>query len=204
MNVGLITLLILKKFEHLYSSTVYGKKILVAKRAKTGAMPTSLPKAPSVMPSSRDRSRKDLMRCMCARTQKPRTSRANKARTGGGATGSRTGGARAAAWATINGPVLLSIGLSFALGAAIDESKITVIVAVHLVEIVAPYGPFSPCPPPAPKMNFALFLAPKRRERPEHPRGHEQAEHPRATGTSRRQTTATRGHRGHRRQAVQG
>jgi len=44
------------------------------------------------------------------------------------------------AWSAVNGPVLLSIALSFALGAAIKKSDLASIVATHIVSLVAPYG----------------------------------------------------------------
>ena len=40
----------------------------------------------------------------------------------------------------VNGPVLLSIALSFALGQAIDKSELAAIVAKQMVSLVAPYG----------------------------------------------------------------
>ena len=44
------------------------------------------------------------------------------------------------AWGAVNGPVLLSIALSFALGAAIEKSQLATIVAAQLVKVVAPMG----------------------------------------------------------------
>jgi len=44
------------------------------------------------------------------------------------------------AWSAVNGPVLLSIALSFALGSAIDKSELASIAAESIVKIVAPYG----------------------------------------------------------------
>eukprot|EP00308_Calcidiscus_leptoporus_P016771 CAMPEP_0119360758 /NCGR_PEP_ID=MMETSP1334-20130426/8265_1 /TAXON_ID=127549 /ORGANISM="Calcidiscus leptoporus, Strain RCC1130" /LENGTH=379 /DNA_ID=CAMNT_0007375647 /DNA_START=7 /DNA_END=1146 /DNA_ORIENTATION=+ len=44
------------------------------------------------------------------------------------------------AWKAINGPVLLSIALSFALGEAIKKSDLATIVADKVVELVAPFG----------------------------------------------------------------
>jgi len=44
------------------------------------------------------------------------------------------------AWKAINGPVLLSIALSFALGEAIKKSDLAAIVADKVVELVVPYG----------------------------------------------------------------
>jgi len=44
------------------------------------------------------------------------------------------------AWSAINGPVLLSIALSFALGSAIEKSELASIVAARLVQLVVPYG----------------------------------------------------------------
>ena len=43
-------------------------------------------------------------------------------------------------WGAINGPVLLSIALSFALGEAIKKSNLASIVAENIVSVVAPYG----------------------------------------------------------------
>ena len=43
-------------------------------------------------------------------------------------------------WGAINGPVLLSIALSFALGDAIKKSELASIVANNIVAVVAPYG----------------------------------------------------------------
>ena len=44
------------------------------------------------------------------------------------------------AWSSVNGPVLLSIALSFALGEAIKKSDLATIVANKMVALVAPYG----------------------------------------------------------------
>jgi di/tricarboxylate transporter len=44
------------------------------------------------------------------------------------------------AWSAVNGPVLLSIALSFALGEAIKKSELAAIVANKIVALVAPYG----------------------------------------------------------------
>jgi len=44
------------------------------------------------------------------------------------------------AWTAVNGPVLLSIALSFALGEAIKKSDLASIVAGSIVSVVAPYG----------------------------------------------------------------
>ena len=44
------------------------------------------------------------------------------------------------AWAAVNGPVLLSIALSLALGEAISKSKLADVVASQIVSLVAPYG----------------------------------------------------------------
>jgi len=44
------------------------------------------------------------------------------------------------AWSAINGPVLLSIALSFALGVAIEKSDLATIVAAKIVDLVAPFG----------------------------------------------------------------
>lgn len=44
------------------------------------------------------------------------------------------------AWGAINGPVLLSIALSFALGEAIQKSSLATILAGSIVDVVAPYG----------------------------------------------------------------
>jgi di/tricarboxylate transporter len=44
------------------------------------------------------------------------------------------------AWSAVNGPVLLSIALSFALGEAIKKSDLAAIVANQMVSLVAPYG----------------------------------------------------------------
>uniref|UniRef100_A0A7S2MJP7 Citrate transporter-like domain-containing protein n=1 Tax=Haptolina brevifila TaxID=156173 RepID=A0A7S2MJP7_9EUKA len=44
------------------------------------------------------------------------------------------------AWSAVNGPVLLSIALSFALGEAIKKSDLAGILADKVVSIVSPYG----------------------------------------------------------------
>ena len=44
------------------------------------------------------------------------------------------------AWSAVNGPVLLSIALSFALGEAIKKSDLAGILAGRIVDVVAPYG----------------------------------------------------------------
>jgi len=44
------------------------------------------------------------------------------------------------AWSAVNGPVLLSIALSMALGEAIRKSELAGIVANQIVSVVAPYG----------------------------------------------------------------
>lgn len=44
------------------------------------------------------------------------------------------------AWRAINGPVLLSIGLSFALGKAIEASGLAEIISSAIVSVVAPMG----------------------------------------------------------------
>jgi di/tricarboxylate transporter len=44
------------------------------------------------------------------------------------------------AWAAVNGPVLLAIALSFALGKAIEESGLAASAATAIVNVVAPYG----------------------------------------------------------------
>ena len=44
------------------------------------------------------------------------------------------------AWSAVNGPVLLSIALSFALGEAINKSKLAEILANKVVSAVSPYG----------------------------------------------------------------
>mmetsp|Transcript_33135 Transcript_33135/g.107172 ORF Transcript_33135/g.107172 Transcript_33135/m.107172 type:complete len:182 (+) Transcript_33135:90-635(+) len=44
------------------------------------------------------------------------------------------------AWGAVNGPVLLSIALSFALGKAIEQSGLAASAATAIVNVVAPYG----------------------------------------------------------------
>ena len=44
------------------------------------------------------------------------------------------------AWSAVNGPVLLSIALSFALGEAIRKSELATIAANKIVSLVAPHG----------------------------------------------------------------
>ena len=44
------------------------------------------------------------------------------------------------AWKAVNGPVLLSIALSFALGKGIEESGLAASAANAIVKLVAPYG----------------------------------------------------------------
>jgi len=54
------------------------------------------------------------------------------------------------AWKAINGPVLLSIALSFALGDAIAKSGLAEIAAGGIVQVVAPLGPLA--------LLFAVYL----------------------------------------------
>ena len=44
------------------------------------------------------------------------------------------------AWSAVNGPVLISIALSFALGEAIRKSELAGMIATQIVGVVAPYG----------------------------------------------------------------
>ena len=47
------------------------------------------------------------------------------------------------AWSAVNGPVLLSIALSFAIGEAIRKSELAGMIASQIVSVVAPYGELS-------------------------------------------------------------
>jgi di/tricarboxylate transporter len=54
------------------------------------------------------------------------------------------------AWSAVNGPVLLSIALSFALGEAIRKSDLATMIANQIVSVVAPHGQLA--------LLFAVYL----------------------------------------------
>ena len=69
--------------------------------------------------------------CLCTRPSQRRAATAQAAHLASCALARRS---------AVNGPVLLSIALSFALGEAIRKSSLADILATHIVGMVAPYG----------------------------------------------------------------